>query len=197
MGSVVKQRGNILLYAVIGLAILGCLITLYGMYKSEITRADKAGYDRALKEVAQRDKKDLEDAQAQIASLTLAKESEAALHAAEQAKAKRKHDKEIANAKAETAVLLRRIDTGSLVLRDPGRPREGSAWRLNPDGNSGRSPAGTAAAPADGSGQAVGEGLSKQASRFLLSEADRADEVAADLELCWGIAKDDRARLRP
>ena len=189
-----KQRGFGLLELGVVLGILVALGVLYGMYKSELTRADKAGYDRALKEVAQRDKKELEDAQTLIAGLTLEKETQAALHAAEQAKAKSKHDKEVADAKRETTDLLRRIDTGSLVLRDPGRPWKGGASAFNPDGNSGRGQVGALATVASGSGQAIGEGLSSQASRFLFLEADRADEVAAELELCWGIARDDRRK---
>lgn len=193
----VKQRGFGLMELGLALGILIALGVLYGMYKSELTRADKAGYDRALKEVAKRDKKELEDAQALIAGLTLEKETQAALHAAEQAGKKNAHDKELANAKRETADLLHRIDTGSLVLRDPGRAWKGGAGVLNPDGNSGRSPLGAATTAAGGSGQAQPEGLSPTLTRFLVVEADRADEVAADLELCWGIAKDDRTRLKP
>ena len=192
-----SQRGNVIVYALIGLAILGSLIVLYGMYKSELTRADQAGYDRALKEVAQRDKKELEQAQVEIAGLTLERDTQAALHATEQARLKRERDKEIANAKAENDRMRAGLASGSIVLRDPGRAGEGSPWRLNPDGNSGRGQAGGATTIASGSGQAPGTELSRSLSENLWAEAERADEVRADLALCWGIAKDDRARLAP
>ena len=189
-----KQRGTALVYALAGLAILGSLIVLYGMYKAELTKADKAGYDRAIKEVALRDKKDLEESQVQIAGLTLERDTQAALRTAEQAKLKRDHDKEIANAKAENNRMRAGLASGSIVLRDPGRAGEGGAWRLNPDGNSGRGAAAPLAALAGGSGQAPGAELSRGLSENLWAEAERADEVRADLALCWGIAKDDRAR---
>lgn len=191
-----KQRGTLIVYLGLALGILIALGTLYGMYRAEIKRADKAGYDRALKEVAQRDKQELLDAQTMIAGLTLDRDTQAALHAAVQSDAKKKHDKEIADAKVKTADLQRRIASGELVLRDPGRTGESCPGTLNPGGDRSGSETGTATAPADGGGQAQPEGLSKQAAGFLLDQADRADEVATDLELCWSIAKDDRARLK-
>lgn len=198
-----KQRGfsgieiiGALLAAAALVAAIAGLVHLVTSYLDGIrTTADRAGYDRALKETAQRDKTELIDAQGQIAALTADRDQQAAAHAEEQARLKRIHDKEVAGEKTKTADLQHRIDTGELVLRDPGRRAgEGCAEPVNQVRDSGRVESGTAAAPADGSGQVVGAGLSPEAARFLLGEADRADEVAADLELCWGIARDDRVR---
>lgn len=194
-----KQRGFGVLELGMALGILvaaGALVYGVKSYLEGIrTTADKAGYDRALKEVAQRDKKELEDSQALIASLTLERDTNAALHATEQARLKRVRDKEIADAKAENDRMRAGIASGSIVLRDPGRAGEGSAWRLNQDGNSGRGQAGATTTVAGGSGQATGTELSRSLSANLWAEAERADEIRADLALCWGIAKDDRIRI--
>lgn len=162
-----------------------------------VSRADKAGYDRALKETAQRDKKELLDAQTQIADLEAQKTAQAEAHAQAQAGEKREHDKEVARAKEETADLLRRISSGELVLRDPGRGRSGDSrpGSVDQKGAGGGSQASSATAAPSGGGEAVSQGLSPEASGFLLLEADRADEVASDLALCWGIARDDRAKV--
>lgn len=160
------------------------------------TTADKAGYDRAMKELAQRDKKELEDAGVMIAALQLEKDTAAALHSEEQARLKKDHDKEVSDANRKTADLLDRVRSGELVFYDPGQqPGAGGPDLGHQAGGSGGIEGRTAAAATGGSGQALGAGLSRPATEFLLEEADRADEVARDLALCWGIARDDRVRL--
>lgn len=155
--------------------------------------ADKGGYDRGLKETAQRDKSELEAAQAQITKLNDDRTAEQLAHVEAQATAKQDHDKEIENAKAETEKLRSDIRTGRIVMRDPGARARACGAGQQGTGSvavGGQAPA--IAVAAAGGEQTGAGGLSPEASEFLLGEADRANEVRADLKLCWSIARDDR-----
>lgn len=198
-----RQRGFGWIEGVICIVALAALFFAVRAVIAEVAARDEkirstayaAGRADALKEVAQRDNAELIAAQDQVASLTLERDTAAALHAEQQARLKRDHDKEVANEAAKRDDLLRRVRSGELVFIDPGQQGGACGAGQVDAGRGGFSlKAGAAAAAAVGSGQAVGGGLSRQAAEFLLAEADRADTAARELNLCWGIAKDDRKR---
>lgn len=193
--SFIEIIGALLAAAALVGAIYGLVHYVGEWVKTRDAGIFTAGYDKAKKELAERDKKELEDADRQIAKMLADKLATDTAHAEAQADAKRIHDREVANAKSETAALLARVRSGDLVLRDPGAiVRASGSGQPGAGGVAGCVPTDTAAAAPGGSGQALGGRISDAASEFLLTEADRADEVASDLALCWRIARDDRVK---
>lgn len=91
-------------------------------------------------------------------------------------------EQEKRDANIKTNRLIAKLRAGDLRLYDPAARRESPCA-----GTTGETPA----SPGSGDGATAG-GLSGEATEFLLSEAERADEIVLQLNACQGVVRADR-----
>lgn len=166
-----RQRGFGYIEVVVGIAIIGALaaaaVGLYGEGKQAGHIAERALWEkRANAELAEANRK-------LAAALKRNHDLEEDFNR-QLAQASGAYEKGIKDAQLQKDRFIAGVRSGSIVLRDPGRPAGGqSDRRAGPDT--------AAATPApDGAG---GCRLSPEASEFLWSEAARADQLAVKLTL--------------
>ena len=186
-----KQRGIATgwLYLIGLIVFVGALTGLVIAWKSYTDGLIQEGYDRGRQEIeakyAKRDNDQLRIANAEIQRL------QNAARAAELEGTKRlaaiatQREKERQNAKVQHERDLAAVRAGTLVLRDPGQ-----IAACAPVGDSGPGPeAGATAAQRDGT---QAGGLSREATEFLFGEANRADDVVAQLASAQAVIVQDR-----
>lgn len=182
LGASTAAKALILIVATTALvgAVWG-LVHYVGAYMTaQRAQAYAAGRTAALKEVGDRDNADLRAAREEVERLRKRVQELETDAEDELAVASAQFEKEKQNAEAKIADLDRRVRAGELKLRDPGRGAEDPGRAGNPDrGATPPAPAGGAEDGRTGAGE-----LSGQATTFLLSEADRADETVRRLNLC-------------
>lgn len=145
--------------------------------ESASEKADQAGYDRARKELAERDNKALQEALTKVKQLEEAARAAEAKAAQEIADARTAHAREVADAELKRARLAADLRSGQRRLRDA----EGRCATTAPASSDGRK-----AVAADPAGSAGGSGceLSERAGIDLSNLASRADRVRATARLC-------------
>ena len=176
-----NQRGFALIYLIIaGAAVIAC----WYAYQT----IDKRAYARAKGEVesayAKRDNDALRAANAQIQALQTAARKKEADHSAQVVEISTKYQKDIANGKAKVAIIERSILDGAIRLRAPYAATCPSA---SSTGSAGETGAGTS-----GRNDSERSGFSLETSRFLVGEANRADEVVRQLTACQAVVVSDR-----
>lgn len=194
-----KPRGFALaqLALVLGilLAVAGIVVAVRGYLEGIREEADKAGYTRAVAEVAARDNKKLAAALKRVQELEADKaKREETMQAAVDAAVAQK-SKEARDATRNLETLRAGLRNGTFSLRDPGaktRPgcpgsgeRPATAIAGDPAGSSGRV----------GGGELRGEGegvLSVEAGEFIVAEAGRADAKVRALQICRATLKAER-----
>lgn len=189
-----RARGFALLQLGMALAALALIAGIvYGVesYLEGIrTEADKAGYERAMGQVAKRDNKALLDAQARVNVLEAEKRALEQKAADDQAVISANYQKGLKNEKTRTDRFIADVRAGRIVLRDPGqRPAAGAA-----DGV--RSPGTEAAAGACRCDGPAGTQLSDAAAEFLLLLAGEADDAVQQLDACQAVVRKDREICR-
>lgn len=184
-----RQRGIVqgwlLLIGVI--VILGLIGGIAYQVKSTIADADKHGYDRGVEETtaayAKRDNAALAAANIRINELQEAARKREREHAAQLNDISGQYQQEVGNANRKVADLTRRVRAGDLRLRDPGAV-------CAAQGGGGRVP--EASGSAGGRDGGTGTELSAATAEFLISEANRADDVARQLAACQAVVRADR-----
>lgn len=180
-----RQKGFALtLYLYVGAAIAICLALWY-TYQT----IDKRGYERGSLEIKaayqKRDNDALQAANKEIQRLNGMYRKQERDIAAQVIEIQGKHAKESASAKTRIDELNRRISAGER-LRDPfGRSSAPSSGERSLPGTS---------ANAGGTAPAQGCELSEQASRFLVGESDRADQVVRDYNALLAVCEAGRKK---
>jgi hypothetical protein len=183
--------GMLLAAAALVGAIAGLVYGVTSYLEGVRKTADKAGYDRAMKEVGQRDLKALSEATDEIVRLNKEARARELEHAKVVANLNAKLKKEKENAKAAESKLLADLDAGALVLRDDvlipaACPAESGA----PQGSGGRT-----AAPSADPKRAAGKTcwrFSPDVEKTLVEIGGRADRYAASLTSCVALLEEDR-----
>lgn len=180
-----KQRGSVLVYAVIGLAVLAALWAVY-------SGIDSRGFDRGVSETKAtyetRDANALREAQSRIATL--------------EANAREAERRAAADIAAISSNYQRKLaDANALRDRDVADARSG-AIRLSfnstgssncgPDRDSGQSGPGQAAAGAAGRDGGAQTELPGEIAANLLTLANDADAVVNQLSACQAVVARDR-----
>lgn len=176
--------------AIAALALLSSIVWGVKSYLDGIrTTADKAGYDRAIGEVAKRDNKALLDAQARVKLLQGEKEALERKAANNQAEISANYQRGLQDGKVRTDRFIADVHAGRIVLRDAGGRAAGAALGAGSEG-------GGAAAGAGGRDGATGCQLSTAASGFLLGLTGEADDLARQLTACQALIVKDREICR-
>lgn len=182
------QRGIALIHAAIGVAVLGIIAGVFFVAINYVKGVDKKAYDRGVRETESvyksRDNQQLrvlEDERSRL--LTQVGDLERARDNAI-AKKEEEHARKTAQQQAEFDSFIADINAGRVVWRDPGAPGPGAACA---DRSAAAAPA---ADPRAGDGSDAGRGLSAEAERFLVSEANRANAIIGKLNLCRGVLEE-------
>ncbi len=176
------SKGYTLVEFLIILAIAAAIIgVLYWMETSIEARGYQNGIDAQTKVDQAQHIKD-QDAWDKKRTELQSKELAAQVYGTEQLTLLTQHyNQEKQNAQAKYASMLSDVRTGKLKLYD-----STSGCGSDKAGGSGSSQTPSGGSPGDGSG---GSELSGQASEFLLSEANRANDIARTLTTAQGIIK--------
>lgn len=186
-----KQRGLGQIEMIVGVVTIGLLVAGFYAFISYVSgvekKADKAGYDRAMLLVAQRDNKQLTEAQGTILRLQKEKADLEAQHAAAVVAADEEATRRVADVERRKDAFVSDVVAGRIRLFDPGK---GKADASCPGGGGGTGPTTVAGAGVDhGAG---GTELSPELAKFLGEEASRADKVVVKLTACQAILRADR-----
>jgi len=184
----IRQRGSVLLYGLLALAVLGLIAGIGYTVKSTIADADERGYTRGEKETeaayAKRDNDALLAANKQIQALQTAARAQELEHAIELTEIANKYQREKANEIAHRDRVIAGLRDGTtklyVKLAGSAQPCAGSQA-----GETGASVSGDTGAGASGI-------LNESDSAFLINEAHRADRIAGKLKACQLIVKADR-----
>lgn len=182
-----KQRGSILFYALIAVAVLAALTGLVMAWNAYISGVEQTGYARGKQETeatyAKRDNEQLratiaakEAAEAKVAATELKAKATFALLAAD-------YQKDVDNEAKRNRAVLDDLRAGRIVLHDPGAT--GPAQCLG-----GQSPE-TAAGASRGDAAAQGR-FSREASERFWADATLADEITLQLAACQAVVRADR-----
>lgn len=179
------MRGNLQLYAIIGLAGLGLLSLLVIAIKGYIEGVDQRAFHRGVNETkaaySKRDNDQIKAVTAERDRLRAEKEAIELARDAAIAEKEREYAQRNAQRQAEHDQFVADINSGVIVFRDPGGDRSSAACAGDREG------AAASADPGDGGGPLGGRGLSAAAAGFLVAEATRANKVVAKLNLCRGV----------
>lgn len=160
------------------LAIAAAFILALGVV---VYKADKNGYDRATGEFSAQRLQEANEANAAISAIQTSYRDKERKWAEASAKADKDYQKRIADRETQHLADLAAIDARTIILRDPGNSAQAC----------GDSASKTATSTGSGNGN-QGSQFSPEATRFLLSEASRADAVVEQLTACQAIIIEDR-----
>jgi prophage endopeptidase len=188
------QRGviaSVWLYLAGAIAFMLVLAGLIKVWNSYTTALDKKGYDRGVAETtAAYTKRDNAQLQAALAAQTQAEARAAKAErdaATAQSTASANYQKGVNDGKAKLAAFIASARAGTVSLHDPGAKPGASPACGNQTGKA------EVAGSATGSdGGATSGLLSESATVFLATEANRADEVVAQLTAAQAVIVSDR-----
>jgi len=166
-----------------GLAALAVVAALFGMYQT----IDHRGYERGVAETMQK----WNDAQAKLNAATAKREQEldGQYRAKEAAwtqlvnQMQADHQKELVDEQKQRDADVAAVNSGLIKLRDKYAACSTAARRSETGG--------TVASSGVGNGEAGAE-LSREATQFLLDEANRADKIVKQLTACQAVVVADR-----